>query len=418
VGGVITNHELFETHTQVWRNLPDLRKIYVVAGDGPDGDEVFLDNAVAKGSAEFTSVGTMLDDPALLAFTSGSEGRPKGVLHAHRVVVGGLPAMHFSGIPTSYDVVWSHFDWGWLGGLLVPLVNWHCGAAVLVHHQTVLNPVSTLDLLSQFNVSRISVAPTALRMLRHVGSGQELPRLNSITAGGEKLDGEIRDWVRETFGTELCELYGLSECGAVLGSGGILPVKGGSIGKPPPGQTVRVIDEGGNTLEDGTAGQIAVQSPHPQLFLGYWRDKRSTDERFIGASFVTGDTGYRDDDGYFWYTGRADDLINVAGHRVGPGEIEEAFASCAPVQACAAAGLPDSVAGQKVVLYVELNHGWLPSVETEQLILSLARSRLQSHQIPRHIQFIEKIPRTATGKVHRQVVRELHRKKPLKQPLP
>lgn len=398
---IFATDEYAESSAHIWNNLPDLRAIMPIAKQSDAVDCALLKKVLSGASDAFQVAETRSDEPAVLAFTSGTEGVPKGVLHAHRVVVGGLPAMLFSGMPDSSDLVWSHFDWGWLGGLLVPLIAWHCGAAVLVYQEEILNPFATIDLLRDFEATRISVAPTALKMLQHSISQPNCPKLRSITAGGEKLDELAQDWVLNHFGFPLSELYGLSECGAVLGSGQILPVRSGSLGKPPPGQTVRIIAEDGSVLGPNEVGYIAVLSPHPQMFLGYWNDAEATESRFLGSYFNTGDTGFFDERGYFTYSERGAEIIKVGGNRVGPSEIEQVALRHPAVSAAAAIGLPDQFTGEAIVLCVELQEEWDATPATEQTVLTFLRQSLAAYKIPRRIRFLNEIPRNASGKIRR-----------------
>lgn len=406
-GAIITVGELAEDYGDRWQELPHVGKIYVVAESSLTVGCEFLEDILSRSSASFLAPVTRPGEPAILAFTSGTEGRSKGVLHAHRVALSGLPAMLFSGMPAEHDLIWSHFDWGWLGGLLVPLIGWHCGAAVLLHHQTILNPLVVDDLLRDFEVTRVSIAPTALKMLQQTIAPARYPLLQSMTSGGEKLDETTQDWARDQFGVVLSEIYGLSECGAVLGSGNILQVRRGSVGKPAPGQTVRVVDDEGAALGPGELGKFAIKTPHPQMFLGYWRDEEATRDRFIGSFFNTGDLGFTDDEGYFWYAARGAEIINSAGHRIGPSEVEQAFLSNGAVKLCAAVGVPDALSGESIVLWVELNDGWDPSFQTEKEILRASKSKLAPYQVPKRIRFVQGIPTTTSGKVNRVAVRGL-----------
>jgi acetyl-CoA synthetase len=410
--GIFTSVELAKMNGQAWRGVSSLQHIYPITGGHPNASGTAMETLIREVSADFRSIFREPSAPALLGFTSGSEGAPKGVLHAQSITMGGLPAVLFSELPTAGHIIWSHFEWGWLGGLLVAFGAWSCGASVLLHEQTVLSPGKMIELLRTFGVHHASIAPTALKMLKQGTRSAVFPKLLSITSGGEKLDLETRSWVEGKFGIPLSEIYGLSECGAVLGSGYILPIREGAIGKPAPGQSVHIISEDGTVLPPGQAGLIAVQAPHPSLFLGYWNDEAATKARFIGNFFNTGDMAYRDEDGYFWYVGRADDIISNAGHRVGPGEIEEAFLASPAVNLCVAFGVPDTISGESIALWVELAESWLPDQDTLNFLFTEARKRLAPYQMPKRIRFVQHIPRTGTGKVHRRAAREEELKDP------
>jgi acetyl-CoA synthetase len=403
---VFTSADLAEENSQIWSALPELRRTYPIVATGLAGPPRQMEQLLSQYRAEFTVVATTPATPALLGFTSGSEGLPKGVLHAHSVVLGGQPAMAFSETPQAGQIAWSHFEWGWLGGLLVPFGAWHYGSAVVLHHQPTLLPGRTIELFRRVAVNHVSIAPTALKMLRSGTRSAEFPQLTSITSGGEKLDLETREWVRSRFGIPLSEIYGLSECGAVLGSGHILSIREGAIGKPAPGQKVHIISDDGEKLPDDQPGFIAVEAPHPSMFLGYWNDESATAARYRGALFNTGDVAYRDADGYFWYVARGDDLISSAGRRIGPAEIEEAFLGFPCVELCAAVGVPNPLLGEAIVLWIKLQAGQPSDAGIREALFAHARKTLALYQLPHEIRFVEALPLTATGKVHRRAVRE------------
>lgn len=403
---ILTTAELADVHAKEWADLPDLRTVVVVTGGASSKPGEELQRLLSSCRSEFARAKTNARDPATLSFTSGSEGAPKGVLHAHGLVHGILPALLFTKMPTPQDVVWSHFDWGWLGGLLVAFGAWYCGSAVLVHHQPALTPRKTIDLLRQFNVSRVSIAPTALKMLRQGTRSAEFPRLTSITSGGEKLDPELRQWVRDQFRIELSEIYGLTECSAVMGSGYLVPPVIGALGKPAPGQDVQILSSDGGKLAAGERGLIAVKRPHPAMFLRYWQDEVATAEKFTGSYLMTGDVGFQDEAGYFWYISRADDIIKSGGRRIGPSEIEDAFSACPAVKLCAAVGIPDALIGESISLWVQLAEGYVASPEIEAEIVGGAKKVLASYQIPHRIRFVDDLPCTSTGKVHRQAIKK------------
>ena len=406
VTAICTTASLAETGSAALRQLAGLRTIVVLRDDNTLGSAERMEQALARCSGRYRPLLGTQEQPALLSFTSGSEGTPKGVLHAHGLVPGIIPALLFTGIPKPQDIVWSHFDWGWLGGLLVAFGAWYFGATVILDGNPVVSPGRTLAFMRRFAVTRVSIAPTALRLLQ-IGVGtKEFPRLSSITTGGEKLDPATAEWVVDRFGIELSEIYGLTECSAILGSGQLVARRPGALGKPAPGQRVYLIDEDGNKVAHGETGQIAVQAPHPAMFLGYWRDDLATRERFHGDLLLTGDLGFQDEDGYCYYVARADDVIKRGGRRIGPGEIESAFGMSAAVDLCAAVGVPDALAGQRIVLWIKLNPSWPDSPQTEAEIMAEARRHLPAYQLPDTIRFVEAMPVTATGKVHRKAVRE------------
>ena len=404
---ILTDGEFAERHAAAWANVPHLMRVEVLRAQQLEPPHEGLTRLLASERSIFHAARTLPDEACVLSFTSGSEGAPKGVLHSHHLVLGILPVFLFTQMPVAQDVVWSHFEWGWLGGLLVAFGAWHQGSAVLVQQRSEPITAKTLEMLRRLEVSRISIAPTALKILRHATrSNPQFPRLSSITSGGEKLDVETCEWVKARFGTDLCEIYGLTECSAVLGSGNIVSRRPGALGKPAPGHKVHIVSETGERLNAGEEGLIAVESPHPAMFAGYWRDPQATRDKFIGNMLNTGDIGLKDEDGYFWYRSRADDLINSAGRRISPAEIEDVLAASPPVQDCAVVSIPDPLAGEIIVSWVTLKPPFEPSAGTEQAIFAAIRGRLASYQLPRRIRFRDTLPQTPTGKIHRRAIRE------------
>lgn len=403
---ILTTERLTSRHENDWTAIPDLRILPILGRTGKWPGSA-LERLTSHCRTDFPDIAVPANAPAILSFTSGSEGAPKGVLHSHSLVLGILPSLIFTRMPVRGDLIWSPFDWGWLGGLLVAFGAWHRASTILVEQEPSLAPEAIVSLLRSHEVNRVSIAPTMLRMWQHSLRSMRFPALTSITSGGEKLDSDTRGWVRDKFGTELSELYGMTECSAVLGSGYAAPPKDGAIGKPAPGQNVQIISEHGNILGAGQIGEIAVKAPHPAMFLGYWRNEEATRQKYCGEYLRTGDLGYRDEEGYFSYVSRADDIIMCAGHRIGPSEIEEAIAASRAVSRCAAIGVPDKVSGEAVVVWIELKEGVTGTPDLERQIISGARAKLATYQLPARVRFVAEMPLTSSGKVSRSEVKRM-----------
>lgn len=401
---LLTDRIHAQLHSEAWAGIAGLRVIELRDGSNTTKSMSVAEKLLGEASDQFRMPNTRATDPAFLSFTSGSEGPPKGVVQSHALVEGILPALLFTQMPKPTDIVWSTFDWGWLGGLLVPLGAWRCGAMMIIHDGGPPSPGRMLALMEEHGVTRLSIVPTALRMLRLAARGASSLSLNSITSGGEKLGGDTRDWVRSQFGIECSELYGLSECSAVIGSGFLVAPREGALGKPAPGQSVSIVDEEGRQVPSGEVGQIAVAAPHPAMFTGYWRSPTATRDKFCGSLLLTGDIGLRDEDGYFHFISRADDIIKRAGYRIGPAEIEQACCCHPAVRQCVAFGVPDFLSGEAIVLWVELGASGGQVEETD--LLATARKYLASYKMPSRIRIVEAIPCTANGKTSRRLARE------------
>ncbi|WP_193174761.1 acyl-CoA synthetase [Oricola nitratireducens] len=389
--------------------FPDLATIVCVGG--LDGTEDF-DRLVAAGSPGFTAADTGPDDPALMIFTSGTTGQPKGALHAQRVLLGHLPCVetHHEFLPREGDLLWTPADWAWAGGLLnVLLPGLYFGVPVVAARAPRFEPDWALALMQKAGVRNTFLPPTALRMLATLGDGAQRYKLNlrTIGSGGEALGRETLAWCRDTFGLTVNEFYGQTECNLVLSACNALGVvRPGSMGKPVAGHRVAVIDDRGNELPAGEQGQIAVHRPDPVMFLEYWRNPEATEKKFIGDWMLTGDQGIRDEDGYFFFVGRDDDVISSAGYRIGPGEIEDCLVSHSDVALAAVVGKPDAIRGQLVKAYVVLRAGAAPSPELKAEIQAFVKQRLSAHEYPREIDFVDEMPLTTTGKVIRRIFRQ------------
>src|SRR5690606_2160767 len=305
--------------------LPTLQRVYVI-GDGGVETTSFW-GAIEGASEEFAPVTTRADDPAIIIYTSGTTGNPKGALHAHRVLLGHLPNVEMAHdfFPKPGDVMWTPADWAWIGGLFDALFPaWYHGVPVVGHRARKFDPQEAMQLMADHAVRNVFLPPTALKLMRQAGVRHDNVRLRSIFSGGESLGSELLDWVRATFGIEAHEIYGQTECNLVVGNNAkLFPILPGSMGKATPGFDVRIVDDKGNERPNGTTGIIGVRAPNPCMMLEYWGNPEATAKKYAGDFLLTGDLGRRDDDGYFWYMSREDDVITSAGYRIGPSEIED-----------------------------------------------------------------------------------------------
>ncbi len=406
---LVTDRDNLPKVLAIRRRLPALQTILVVGGGGMDGTLDF-DAALECASDRFSPVVTAADDPALIIFTSGTTGPPKGALHAHRVLLGHLPGVEFPHefFPQPGDLFWTPADWAWIGGLLdVLLPAWHHGVPVLAHRARKFDPEAALAMLARHQVRNVFFPPTALKLIRQAGArAPQALRLRSVGSGGETLGEELLGWGRATFGLTINEFYGQTECNLIVGNcAGIMPVRPGSMGRPIPGHDVAVINAEGQPCPAGETGQIAVRRPDPVMFLGYWKNSTATAEKFIGDWMVTGDLGRCDGDGYLHYVGRADDVITSAGYRIGPAEIEDCLLKHPAVAMTAVIGVPDPVRTEAVKAFVVLTSGRRPTADLAAELQDHVKSRLAAHEYPREIEFIDSLPLTATGKIMRRELR-------------
>lgn len=389
--------------------LPQLRAVLATDGGGPGAAD--LDAAMARGKDDLVPVPTAADEPAVLIYTSGTTGPPKGALHAHRVLLGHLPGVQLPHdfFPQAGDRFWTPADWAWIGGLLdVLLPSLYFGVPVLAGPGGKFDPDAAVDLMARHAVRNVFLPPTALRLLRQaeVEPRERGARLRTVASGGEKLGDDVIGWGQEAFGLIINEFYGQTEANLVVGNNArIMPLRSGSMGQPIPGHEVAVLDPKGQRLGPGESGVIAVRRPDPVMFLGYWNNPEASAAKFIGDWLVTGDLGRRDDEGYLTYLGREDDVINSAGYRIGPSEVEDCIARHPAVALCAVIGVPDPIRGEAIKAFIVPRPGHAPGAGLERAIQEFVRTRLAAHEYPRAIEFLAELPLTATGKVRRTELR-------------
>jgi len=407
---LITNARGAQRIAEIRKDLHTLKLVLSLDG-AADGTLDFSDE-LARASSNFTSVDTSADDPAMMVYTSGTTGQPKGALHGHRVLIGHLPGVetHHDFLPQAGDRIWTPADWAWAGGLLnVLLPGLHYGVPVVARRFEKFDPEEAFALMARVQIRNAFIPPTALRMLRAASTpkGRHAINMRSIGSGGESLGAETYEWGKSAFGLAINEFYGQTECNLVLSACSALGVsKPGAIGKPVAGHTVAVIDAEGNPLKGGETGQIAVKRPDPVMFLEYWGKPQDTRNKFIGDWMTTGDQGKMDEEGYVSFVGRHDDVITSAGFRIGPGEIEDCLIRHPAVALAAAVGKPDALRTEIVKAFIVLKKGYAASDALASEIQGFVKTRLSGHEYPREVAFIDDMPMTTTGKVIRRLLRE------------
>jgi acetyl-CoA synthetase len=410
---LITTPEGRERSAAEFAAIDTLKHIVTIAAPG-GGDFWSL---LTRARSTAATAATAADDPALLIYTSGTTGNPKGALHAQRTLLGHLPGviLPHDFFPRPGDRFWTPADWAWAGGLLdVLLPALFYGVPVVASARQKFEPDWAFAFMARHAVRNTFMPPTALRLMRAVVN----PRarygyaLRSVGTGGEKLGEDMIAWGRDTFGLELAEFFGQTEVNLVVGNApGLFPVRPGSMGRALPGHAVAIVDDAGGVLPPGRSGLIAVRRPDPVMFLEYWRNPRATSEKFRGDWCLLGDIGVRDDEGYFWFVGRNDDVIGSAGYRIGPGEVEECLLKHPGVALAGVIGAPDAVRGEVVVAYIVPAVGVVPTQELGTEIQLFVKERLAAHEYPRKVRFIAEMPMTVTGKIRRVALRALERER-------
>jgi acetyl-CoA synthetase len=407
---LVTDDSGWEKLAKIRDRLPYLQDIYVTSGAIHAGAKSFW-SAIEDASEDFATVDTSADDPAIIIYTSGTTGNPKGALHAHRVLLGHMPnvEMVHDFFPKPGDVMWTPADWAWIGGLFDALfAAWYHGVPVVGHRARKFDALAAMRLMADHGVRNVFLPPTAIKLMRQAGVKSAGVKLRSMLTGGESLGAELLDWVRATFGIDAHEVYGQTECNLVVGSNAkLFPIRPGSMGKATPGFDVRIVNEQGCELPRGERGIIGVRQPNPVTMIEYWKNPKATAKKITGQFLLTGDLGVQDEDGYFWYVSREDDVITSAGYRIGPSEIEHTLLKHPAVALSAVVGIPDPIRTEAIKAWIVLRPGFEPSDALAREIQEFVKVQLAAHEYPRSVQFTDSLPMTATGKVLRRELRAL-----------
>jgi len=411
---VVADESVLDTVAEVRDDCPDLETVVSVDADDP-GPNVTDFDAFAEGySTDFDPVDTTPDTPAIIIYTSGSTGAPKGVLHTHDVWLGHCPAyyMYFER-DVADSTFWTPADWAWIGALgdaVFPA--WHYGRPVVGYPMGGFDRETAYELLDEFDVTDAFIPPTAIRMLMDIEEPAERYDLSlkAICSGGESLTPEILEWADEELeGVAVNELYGQTEANLlVTNCQDWFPAQAGSMGKPVPGHEVGIVDpETGEELPAGEVGMIAVKhGDDPVIFEEYWNKPEKTKAARVGDWHLTGDLGRRDEDGYFWFKARDDDVIITSGYRVGPGEVESAILEHPDVAQVGVVGIPDETRGERIKAFVQPVEGVVGDDELRDEIRDLVRNQLAKYEYPRDVEFLKSLPQTTTGKIQRRKLRD------------
>jgi len=424
---LVTDPESYSRKIEPVRaDLPDLEAVLLVgAGTPPPGtvawDEVMADARTELDRQGFTIVATSPDDPALLHFTSGTTGRPKGAVHVHEAVVAHHATARFSLDLAPGDIYWCTADPGWVTGtsygIFGPL---SCGATVVTDSAD-FDARRWYSILQEERIEVFYTAPTALRMLMRKGTElaheYDFTALRHVVSVGEPLNPEAVLWGLEAFGLPVHDTWWQTETGAIMVSNFPgMPVRPGSMGRPVPGVEVAVLERGPDgraaivegqvqVLDDPSAvGELALRPGWPSMFRDYLDEPQRYARAFAGGWYLTGDLARVDADGYLWFVGRADDVIKSAGHLIGPFEVESALMEHPAVAEVGVIGKPDPLAGEIVKAFVTLKADHAPSDALRRELITFGRRRLGS-VAPREIEFEEHLPHTRSGKVMRRLLK-------------
>ena len=410
---IVTIPEQTETIDSIRNEIPGVKHRIVLTDPNqmaPPG-WTDLDAALATQDASSPNTSdTLASDPALVYYTSGTTGPPKAVLHSHGYTHAQRYTSEFWHGLKGSDRIWTTSDTGWAKAAYGVLFGpWSCGAEVVLCSGR-FDARRQLELLSELEPQVFCAPPTEYRMLvKEDLSTLRLPRLRECVSAGEPLNPEvIRAWLDAT-GLTIRDGFGQTETILLVANLPGMPVRPGSMGLAMPGQHVDVIDDDGSSMPPGEIGEIAVQRGAPGLFLEYWKDAEATSRCRSGPDgqwYVTGDRAYRDEDGYFWFVGRNDDVIISAGYRIGPFEVESALIEHPDVVEAAAVAAPDSERGSVVKAYVVVREGVEPDEGLAQRLKEHVKNVTAPYKYPRQIEFTQELPKTVSGKIRRVELRE------------
>ena len=357
---------------------------------------------------------TRSDDPLLIYFTSGTVGYPKMVVHTEASCAIGhtLTAKYWHDLKST-DLMWTLSDTGWAKAAYGKLFGqWSLGAAVMQHDaRGRFDARMTLGMIERYGVTSFCAPPTAYRMMVLEDlSLYDFSNLRHCTGAGEPLNPEVMKQWEDGTGLQIYDGYGQTETVLLVGNFRCNEIKPGSMGKPVPGFVIDIVDDEGNKVPDGEEGQIAVKIKPVRpvgLFKEYWRNPEAMETSFYGDWYFTGDKAYKDSDGYFWFVGRADDVIISAGYRIGPFEVESALIEHPAVAESAVVASPDELRGEIVKAFIILAPGYLPSDELVENLQSHVRSTTAPYKYPRLVEFVSELPKTVSGKIRRVELREM-----------
>ena len=398
---------------QMKPGLPDLRHIIMVEhGKEPqlEAGELSWNELMKDASGDYDIVRTDPEDPAVMHYTSGTTGKSKGAVHVHQAVLGHYATGKYVLDLRPGDIYWCTADPGWVTGTSYGMFAPHTNGVTSLIYEGGFSANKWYDVIQRHKVTVWYTAPTAIRLL--MKAGEDLPKkydlssLRYAMSVGEPLNPEAVVWAERALGLPFHDNWWQTETGSIMiANYPILPIKPGSMGKPMPGIEAGVVDAEGNVQPAGEEGDLALRPGWPSMFRTYWNNDAMYRSKFVNGWYVTGDRGRMDEDGYFWFVGRSDDVINTAGHLVGPFEVESALLEHPAVAEAGVIGKPDPVAMEIVKAFVALKDGYEPSDKLRGELLQFTRKKLGAGIAPREIDFIASLPKTRSGKIMRRLLK-------------
>jgi acetyl-CoA synthetase len=409
---LVTSSALKKKIVGILPELPDLERIVIVqrGKEMSDSEDLSYEEAMARASDSFETVRTSKEDYAIMHYTSGTTGKPKGAVHVHNAVIGHYATAKNVLDLHEEDIYWCTADPGWVTGTSYGMFGpWSNGITQVVYEGG-FSAKRWYKFIERWKVTVWYTAPTAIRML--MKAGDELPgqfnleSLRYLCSVGEPLNPEAVLWGPTVFGKPFHDNWWQTETGAIMiANYPIQDIKPGSMGRPFPGITPGILDDDFNELPPGVEGNLCVMTPWPSMFRTYWGKEEMYQSRFKNGWYITGDKAKKDEEGYFYFVSRADDVINTAGHLVGPFEVESILIEHPAVAEAGVIGKPDKIAMEVVKAFVSLKEGCEPSEDLQHDIQKFVMKRLSSAAAPREIEFIDSLPKTRSGKIMRRLLK-------------
>ena len=412
---LVTSPDLRKRIAGILPDCPDLKHVIIVNKNGrsaeplADGD-VSYEDLMAGASDVFDNVDTTRDDYSIMHYTSGTTGKPKGAVHRHNSVLQQYATGKWALDLHEDDLYFCTADPGWVTGTSYGIIApWTSGVANFIYEGG-FRATTWYDLIERYKVTVWYSAPTAIRMMMKAGSEaaqkRDLSSLRFLASVGEPLNPEAIVWGMEAFDMPFHDNWWQTETGAIMCANyAESDIKLGSMGRPIPGIELAVVDDDGNPAPPGQEGDLVARPGWPSMFQTYWRNDEMYQSKFKNGWYYSGDRARMDEDGYFWFIGRADDVINTAGHLVGPFEVESALVEHPAVAEAGVIGKPDPIAMEVVKAFVALREGYEPSDKLRRELMRFARGKLAAGTAPREIDFLPGLPKTRSGKIMRRLLK-------------
>ncbi|MDP2691641.1 MAG: acetate--CoA ligase [Candidatus Gracilibacteria bacterium] len=406
---LVTTHELEERVKKVKDQLPHLKHIILVDAEATEHGEISYSREMKAASDQFETAHMQESDPSYMLYTSGTTGKPKGVVHTH----GDIVQEHITGKwildMKANDIYWCTADPGWVTGVVYGIISpWSNGLTQLVHGGR-FDPDRWYSLIEKHQVTVWYTAPTAIRMLMtnpELLKKHNLSSLRYVCSVGEPLNPEAIVWGQKYLNLPIHDNYWQTETGSIVIANYLsMDIKPGSMGKPFPGIHAGIIDDEGGELGPGKEGDLALKKGWPSMMKEIWKNPKKYESYFKGDWYITGDRAMKDEDGYFWFIGRADDVIKTSGERVGPFEVESALLKHPAVAEAGVIGKPDEVRGEIIKAFIKLKPGQEGSEALKEEIQKFIKEELAGHAYPREIEFRDTLPKTRSGKIMRRVLK-------------